>query len=78
VGRPSENHSELAQHEPTTDCRGGHFEELALPHIRAKRLKRVLASFSSTFPGFYRYYPSSRNLPSKLKALIEYLSRREA
>ena len=52
------------------------FEELALPHIRAKRLKRVLASFSPTFPGFYLYYPSRRNQPTKLKALIEYFSRR--
>ncbi|MGH8689108.1 MAG: LysR family transcriptional regulator [Burkholderiales bacterium] len=52
------------------------FEELALPHIRAKRLKRVLATFSPTYPGFYLYYPSRRNQPSKLKALIEYVSRR--
>lgn len=52
------------------------FEDLALPHIRAKRLKRVLASFSPTFPGFYLYYPSRRNQPSKLKALIEYVRRR--
>ncbi len=52
------------------------FEQLALPHIRAKRLKRVLASFSPSFPGFYLYYPSRRNQPSKLKALIEYAMRR--
>jgi DNA-binding transcriptional LysR family regulator len=51
------------------------FEQLALPYIRAKRLKRVLASFSPTFPGFYLYYPSRRNQPSKLKALIEHVSR---
>ena len=31
----------------------------------------VLASFSPTFPGFYLYYPSRRNQPTKLKALIE-------
>ena len=37
------------------------FEQLALPHIKAKRLKRVLAGFSPTFPGFYLYYPSRRN-----------------
>ena len=52
------------------------FEQLALPHIRAKRLKRVLTSFSPTFPGFYLYYPSRRNQPTKLKALIEYAKRR--
>ena len=51
------------------------FEQLALPHIRAKRLKRVLTSFSPTFPGFYLYYPSRSNQPTKLKALIDYAKR---
>jgi DNA-binding transcriptional LysR family regulator len=49
----------------------------ALPYIRAKRLKRVLASFSPTFRGFYLYYPTRRNQPTKLRALIEYVSRRQ-
>src|SRR5213592_5003048 len=71
---------------PATNTRGGvsirasftrtglayTFEQLALPYIRAKRLKRVLASFSPTFPGFYLYYPSRRQQPSKLKAFVEY------
>ncbi len=52
------------------------FEQLALPYLRAKRLKRVLASFSPTFPGFYLYYPSRSNQPTKLKALIKYAKRR--
>jgi DNA-binding transcriptional LysR family regulator len=52
------------------------FEQLALPHIRAKRLTRVLRSFSPTFPGFYLYYPSRRNQPTKLKAFIEYAASR--
>jgi len=51
------------------------FEQLALPHIRAKRLKRVLTRFSPTFPGFYLYYSSRRDQPTKLKALIEYAKR---
>ena len=34
------------------------FEQLALPHLRAKRLKRVLTAYSPTFPGFYLYYPA--------------------
>ena len=34
------------------------FEELALPHIRARTLKRVLSEFSPTFPGFYLYSPA--------------------
>jgi len=48
------------------------FEQLALPHIRAKNLKRVLNTFSPTFPGFYLYYPSRRQQPSKLKAFVDY------
>jgi DNA-binding transcriptional LysR family regulator len=54
------------------------FEQLARPHIRSKRLKRVLASFSPTFPGFYLYYPSRHDQPTKLKALIEYVSPRRS
>jgi len=48
------------------------FEQLALPHIRAKKLRRVLSDFSPTFPGFYLYYPSRRQQPSKLKAFVDY------
>jgi DNA-binding transcriptional LysR family regulator len=48
------------------------FEQLALPHIRARTLKRVLNGFSPTFPGFYLYYPSRRQQPSKLKAFVDY------
>lgn len=54
------------------------FEQLALPHIKAKRLKRVLVPFSPTFPGFYLYYPSRRNQSTKLKALVEYVSGRRS
>ncbi len=49
------------------------FEQLVLPHIRAKRLKRVLTSFSPTYPGFYLYYPSRRQQPPKLKAFVDYV-----
>ena len=48
------------------------FEQLSLPHIRDKKLKRVLGAFSPTFPGFYLYYPSRRQQPSKLKAFVDY------
>ncbi len=51
------------------------FEQLALPHIKAKRLTRVLTTFSPTFPSFYLYYPSRHDQPSKLKAFIEYVRR---
>jgi DNA-binding transcriptional LysR family regulator len=54
------------------------FEQFAQPHIKAKRLKRVLTAFSPTFPGFYLYYPSRHDQPSKLKALIEYVGRHKS
>lgn len=51
------------------------FEQLALPHIQAGRLERVLIPFSPTFPGFYLYYPSRHDQPTKLSAFIEYARR---
>ena len=51
------------------------FEQLITPHVRAKRLKRVLTGFSPTFPGFYLYYSSRHNQSSKLKALVDYAGR---
>ena len=48
------------------------FEPLVLQHIRAKKLKRVLSAYSPTFPGFYLYYPSRRQQPSKLKAFVDH------
>jgi len=51
------------------------FQQLAEPHLRAKRLKQVLTKFTPTFPGFYLYYPSRHDQPTKLKALIEYVGR---
>jgi DNA-binding transcriptional LysR family regulator len=52
------------------------FEQLSLPYIRSKRLKRVLAGYSPTFPGFYLYYPSRLQQPSKLKAFVDYVLKR--
>ena len=49
------------------------FDKLALPHIEARRLKRVLADFSPTFPGFYLYYPSRRNQSPKMKAFVDFV-----
>lgn len=52
------------------------FEDLALPHIKTKALRRVLQSYSPTFPGFYLYYPSRRQQSSKLKALVDHVRTR--
>jgi DNA-binding transcriptional LysR family regulator len=52
------------------------FEQLSLPYLRSKQLKRVLADYSPTFPGFYLYYPSRLQQPSKLKAFVEFVLKR--
>lgn len=52
------------------------FESLAQPHLQAGRLQRVLDAYSPTFPGFYLYYPSRHDQPSKLKAFIDYVRAR--
>jgi DNA-binding transcriptional LysR family regulator len=52
------------------------FESLARPHLQAGRLQRVLDAYSPTFPGFYLYYPSRHDQPSKLKAFIDYVRQR--
>jgi DNA-binding transcriptional LysR family regulator len=51
------------------------FEQLANPYIKSKQLKRVLTFYSPTFPGFFLYYPSRHDQPTKLRALIEYIGR---
>lgn len=51
------------------------FAHLVQPYVQTKRLKRVLTTFCPTFPGFYLYYPSRHEQPSKLKAFIEYIAR---
>lgn len=49
------------------------FDALVLEHLKSKRLKRVLNAHSPTFPGFYLYYPSRRQQPSKLKAFVDHV-----
>ena len=40
-------------------------------HVASGRLERVLEDWSPAFPGLRLYYPSSRNVPAKLRAFIE-------
>jgi DNA-binding transcriptional LysR family regulator len=49
------------------------FDALVTEHLKSKRLKRVLGAQSPSFPGFYLYYPSRRQQPSKLKAFVEHI-----
>jgi DNA-binding transcriptional LysR family regulator len=48
-------------------------EENAAPHLTTGALLRVLESWCQPFPGFFLYYPSRRQQPGALSALIETL-----
>ena len=52
-------------------------EEQARPHIQAGRLVPLLADWMAPFPGYYLYYPSRRQMPPTLAALIAVLRRRK-
>lgn len=45
-------------------------EEQAQSHIATGRLVRILEDWTRPFPGYFLYYPSRRQLPSTLAALI--------
>jgi DNA-binding transcriptional LysR family regulator len=44
--------------------------------LAAKRLVRVLTPFCPSFPGLFLYYASGKQLPLKLRALIDFLRAR--
>jgi DNA-binding transcriptional LysR family regulator len=48
-------------------------EEQATPHLANGTLVRVLEDWCPPFPGFFLYYPSRRQHPAALSALIDTL-----
>jgi DNA-binding transcriptional LysR family regulator len=48
-------------------------EQTVVEHLAQGRLMQVLAEWSPAFPGYYLYYPSRRNQPAALQALIKTL-----
>lgn len=48
-------------------------EETFRPYIARAELVPLLEEFCPPFPGFYLYYPNRRNLPLKLRVLVDYL-----
>lgn len=51
-------------------------EETFRPYIDRGELVPLLSEFCPPFPGFYLYYPSRRNLPLKLRVLVNYCQQR--
>ena len=46
------------------------FEDQVAEHVAEGRLVRVLADWCAPFPGYYLYYPSRRQTPPALAALV--------
>jgi hypothetical protein len=53
-------------------------DELAALHLASGALVRVLEDWCPPFPGFFLYYPSRRQQPAALSALIERFVCRES
>jgi DNA-binding transcriptional LysR family regulator len=49
------------------------FEEYLSDHIAAGRLVSVLDDWCPKFPGPFLYYPSRRNLPTPLRAFVDFV-----
>lgn len=49
------------------------FEEQAREAIAAGKLVRVLEDWCPTYPGFFLYYPSRRQLPTALRAFLDFV-----
>ncbi len=60
-----------------TECPAPHgalsLEEYVAPHLASGALVRVLEEWCPPFAGFFLYYPSRRQQPAALSALIETL-----
>jgi DNA-binding transcriptional LysR family regulator len=65
-----------------TACAGGGLtfgmEELFRPYIARGELVTLLDAWLPPFPGFFLYFPERRNLPPKLRALIDHARYRPA
>ena len=65
-----------------TACAGGGLtfgmEELFKPYIARGELVTLLDAWLPPFPGFFLYFPERRNLPPKLRALIDHARYRPA
>ena len=53
-------------------------EPVALAHVKAGRLRRVLEDFAPTAPGVFLYYPSRNRMLPKLRAFVDHVKSRPA
>lgn len=50
-------------------------EETFRPHLDRGELVALLEGYCPPFPGFFLYYSSRRNMPAKLRALVDHVRR---
>lgn len=48
------------------------FEAQVAPLVEQGRLVRVLEDWGPSYPGFFLYYPSRRQLPAALRAFVDF------
>lgn len=48
-------------------------EETFRPHLESGALVSLLEDFLPPFPGFFLYFPTRRDMPSKLRALVDHV-----
>ncbi|SCB58428.1 DNA-binding transcriptional regulator, LysR family [Rhizobium aethiopicum] len=62
-----------------TACAGGGItfgmEDTFKPYVESGQLAPLLQEYCPPFAGFFLYYPSRRNLPPKLRALVDHVRR---
>lgn len=62
-----------------TACAGGGItfgmEDTFKPYVESGQLVPLLQDYCPSFAGFFLYYPSRRNLPPKLRALVDHVKR---
>jgi hypothetical protein len=75
--RPSAADARDGRHHSSGDGRDRRLafslEEYVAPHLASGALVRVLEDWCPPFSGFFLYYPSRRQQPAALSALIETL-----
>ena len=54
------------------------YEELLRPHIQSGALEAILEPWWQTFGGPFLYYPGRQNLPTPLRAFVDFIKTRHA
>jgi DNA-binding transcriptional LysR family regulator len=53
------------------------YESQVSEHVSSGRLVKALEDWCPDYPGYHLYYPSSRQMPTALRAFIDYVRRKD-